>query len=69
MTLYIVNDGHKIRLIEAHTRAGARSFAAQKSIKVDKATATEAHKLAAIGTEIENAQPDTETENMFREVE
>lgn len=55
MTLYVVDDGHKVRLIEAKTRAGARSFAARKSIKVEAATPSASHKLAHQGIKIEVA--------------
>lgn len=56
MTLYRVDDGKRVRLIEAKTRAGARSFAAQSSIKVDRATAHDAHTLAVRGVKLEVAK-------------
>jgi hypothetical protein len=58
MTLYVVDDGRKKRLIEAKTRAGARSFAAKDTIKVAKAEPHEAHKLAGEGVKLETALED-----------
>lgn len=45
----------QVRLIEAKTRAGARSFAAKDSIDVIRATAVRAHMLAARGVKMETA--------------
>jgi hypothetical protein len=58
MTLYIVDNGQKKRLIEAKTRAGARSYAAKDTIKVEKASSFEAHKLALEGVAVETALED-----------
>jgi hypothetical protein len=55
MTLYVVDDGHRKRLIEAKTRAGARSFAAKDLIKVVKASSFDSHELAVKGIKIESA--------------
>jgi monoamine oxidase len=55
MALYEVDDGHRVRLIEAKTRAGARSFAARKSISIERATPARAHQLAARNIKIEVA--------------
>ena len=58
MPLYRVDDGTKVRLIEAKTKQGARSFAASTRIKVDIASAHDAHKLAARGVRIESESDD-----------
>jgi hypothetical protein len=55
MALWEVDDGKAVRLIDARTTAGARSFAAQTSISVQKATLTRIHTLAARGVKIEQA--------------
>ena len=55
MPLYeVVNAADKsVRLIEAKTRAGARSFAAKNEIEVVKATPSRIHVLAARGVKLE----------------
>ena len=58
MTLYIVDDGQKKRLIKAKTRAGARSFAAKDTISVVKAEPHQAHELAVAGVKLETALED-----------
>jgi hypothetical protein len=58
MTLYVVDDGKRKRLIHAKTRAGARSFAAKDTIKVVKAEPYEAHQLAVAGVKMETALED-----------
>jgi hypothetical protein len=55
MPLYEVDDGRKVRLIDAKTSTGARSFAARQSILVHKATPARAHQLAARNIKIEVA--------------
>jgi hypothetical protein len=45
-----------VRLVEAKTKAGARAFAAQDSLKVERCSASRAHTLAARGIKIENAE-------------
>ena len=57
MPLYEVTNlaDQSVRLIEAKTRAGARSFAAKDSITVVKATAHRAHLLAARQVKLETA--------------
>jgi hypothetical protein len=59
MALYeVINDGkeQEARLIEAKTKAGARSFAAKDTIKVVKATPHRIHLLSARGVKIEKAE-------------
>lgn len=58
MTLYVVDDGKKKRLIHAKTRQGARSFAAKDTIRVVKAESHEAHKMALEGVKLETAIED-----------
>lgn len=53
MALWEVDDGKAVRLIDARTSTGARSFAAESAISVVKATATRIHTLAARGVKIE----------------
>lgn len=56
MGLYeVIGPDNKPRLIEAKTRAGARSFAAKDSISVDRVAPSRAHTLAARGVKIEKA--------------
>lgn len=57
MALWEVDDGKAVRLIDARTTAGARSFAAETAITVIKATPSRIHTLAARGTQIEYSDP------------
>lgn len=56
MALYEVTPkGGAPRLIEAHTKQGARSFAAKDAIEVVRCTAMRAHTLSARGVKVEDA--------------
>jgi hypothetical protein len=59
MALYeVVNmaEESSARLIEAKTKAGARSYAAKEQIQVIKATPHRIHLLSARGVKIEKAE-------------
>lgn len=62
MAVYEVTNvaDKSVRLIEAKTRAGARSFAAKNAIEVIKATPQRTHTLAARGVKLETAIDDEE---------
>jgi hypothetical protein len=62
LALYEVTNvaDKSVRLIEAKTKAGARSFAAKNEIEVIKATPSRVHTLAARGVELETALEEKE---------
>jgi len=57
MPLYEVSDGTRIRLIEAHSPAGAESFVRESiDLKVSRADYERVHELALKGIRIEGKE-------------